>query len=168
MRMFIKILNKKILEHPILEDNMRSAYSHVDLNNLPEDWAEFVRVPCPRQGVYEVVQCHYEWDGDVVKDVWYTHPMGPEEKAQKQNRVKLNYLADGGYANWIFNEDTCTHEPPIPYPSDGGEYIWIQQAELWVPLKKQIPLADIQPIPYPTDGNVYEFDLASNCWIPKL
>jgi len=168
MRMFIKILSKKILEHPILEDNMRSAYSHVDLNNLPADWAEFVRVPCPKLGPYEVAQCHYEWDGDVVKDVWYTHPMGPEEKANKIERVKRNYLADGGYENWIFNEDTCTHQPPVPYPSDGGQYIWIQQAELWVPLKTQTPAANIQPVPYPTDGKVYEFDLANNRWIPKL
>jgi hypothetical protein len=168
MRLFIKLLNRKPVEHPMLEDNMLSAYPNIDLNNLPENWAEFVRVPKPRLGPYEVTECAYEWDGDVVKDVWYTHPMGPEEKAQKQDRVKKNYLEDGGYANWIFDEDTCTHKPPVPYPSDGGQYIWIQQAEMWVPLKKQIAAADVQPIPYPLDGKEYEFDLTNKCWVPKL
>lgn len=168
MKLYIKLLNGRPTDHPIAAENMVPAYPDVDLNNLPETWAEFVRVPCPRLGVYEVAESHYEWDDNVVKDVWYIHPMGPEEKAQKQNRVKLNYLADGGYANWIFNEDTCTHQPPVPYPSDGGEYIWIQQAVMWVPLKKQVPAAGVQPVPYPTDGNEYEFDLANNRWIPKL
>jgi len=103
MRLFIRLLNRKPLDHPILEDNMATAYPNIDLNNLPEDWAEFVRVPCPRLGPYEVAECYYEWDGDVVKDTWYMHQMGPEEKIQKQERVKKNYFSDGGYSNWIFN-----------------------------------------------------------------
>jgi hypothetical protein len=128
MKLYIKLLNSHPVEHPIAAENMVTAYPDVDLNNLPETWAEFVRVPQPKLGVYETAECFYEWDGDVVKDTWYVHPMGSEEKLQKQQRVKNNYILDGGFSNWVFDEERCCHIPPVPMPQDGKTYIWVQQA----------------------------------------
>lgn len=167
MELYIKLLNHHPVEHPITRENMETAYPDVDLDDLPENWARFERVTCPRLGTYEAAECVYEWEGDVVKDVWYIHPMGPEEKAQKQERVKKSWVEDGGYSNWIFDEETCTHKPPVPYPSDGEIYIWIQEAEVWIKPKLELAADDIQPVPYPLDGKEYVFDEISNSWIPK-
>lgn len=31
------------------------------------------------------------------------------------------------YISWILNEDSCIWEAPIPYPSDGKSYTWIEE-----------------------------------------
>lgn len=177
MNLYIKLLNGRPVDHPITEDNMRSAHPHVTLYNLPDDWAEFVRVPSPRLGPYETAECHYEWDGLVVKDTWYVYQMGSVEKAQKQQRVKTNYSLDGGFPNWVFDEEKCCHVPPVPYPQDGKTYIWIQQANKWVDITVNAAIpATIDPTltndpplppPYPTDGKQYQYVEASNSWVLK-
>jgi hypothetical protein len=165
MELYIKLLNGKPVEHPICRENMETAYPHVDLENLPVDWARFERVPRPSLGVYDVAECFYEWEGDIVKDVWYTHKMGEEEKRQKQERVKKNYIADGGYSNWIFDEETCSHIPPVPYPDDNKPYIWVQEALTWVEMKIEPVVLDLPP--YPDDGKIYLFDESAKQWVEK-
>lgn len=71
--LFIRIVDGQIFEHPISGENFRAAFPHVDTNNLPDNFARFIRVPCPEpdEGKYIVsASCSYQWDGDVVKDVW--------------------------------------------------------------------------------------------------
>lgn len=148
MKLYIKLLNNKPVDHPITRENMETAYPEVDLEKLPYDWAEFERVAPPQIGVYEVSEVFYEWDGNVVKDTWYVHEMGPEEKFQKQERVKRNYILDNGFSNWIFDEERCCHVTPIPMPTDGKPYKWIQEAEAWVEIKLPESLFTDRP-PYP-------------------
>lgn len=168
MKLYIKLLNEKPVDHPITAENMETAHPHIDLNNLPEGWANFVRVEQPKLDVYETAECVYEWDGDVVKDVWYIHEMSDVEKSQKQERVKKSWAEDkGSFDNWVFDEETCTHKPPVPYPDDGEAYKWIQEAEMWVPLKLEPTPSDVTPVPYPLDGKEYDFDLSNNCWVEK-
>jgi hypothetical protein len=94
---------------------------------------------------------------------------------QTWNQLNLNFgsnvVTSGSstdFSNWIFNEDKCSFEPPVPYPGDGGPYIWIQAAEIWVRPKIETPAANIQPAPYPLDGKEYEFNSDNNRWVPKL
>lgn len=166
MNLYIKISNGKPVDHPYLEDNMKTAYPEIDLNNLPSDWAKFIRVPQPKVGPYEVTECFYEWDDDVVKDVWYIYPMSDEEKLAKQNRVKKTWAEDGCPANWIFDEETCTHIPPVPMPQDGKPYIWVQQALQWVEMPLPVVPAHDRP-PYPTDGKLYDYDESKKQWIAR-
>ena len=35
------------------------------------------------------------------------------------------------YESWIFNEEKCQWEPPIPYPNDGGSYFWDEEYVSW-------------------------------------
>jgi hypothetical protein len=60
--------------------------------------------------------------------------------------VRKNYAAVGytydeardafvppkSYESWVFNEEVCRWQPPIPYPTDGGAYIWNEEATAWV------------------------------------
>lgn len=168
MQLYIKLLNNKPVDHPITRENMLSAYPEVDLDNLPEAWAEFVRVlPPARLGVYQLAEVSYEWVGDVVKDVWNIYPMSPEEKAAKQDRVKRNYLADGGFSNWIFDEEKCAHVPPVPMPTDGKPYVWVQAGLVWVEMPIT-PQPEHNRPPYPMDGNTYLYNDASNSWIKQV
>jgi hypothetical protein len=166
MQLYIKLQNNKPVDHPFTRENMLSAYPEVDLDNLPESWAEFVRVQPPKVGPYEVVEGFYEWVGDVIKDVWYIYPMSPEEKAAKQDRVKRNYIADGGFSNWLFDEERCCHVPPVPMPTDGKPYMWVQLGLVWVEMPLT-PAPEHNRPPYPMDGHTYLYNEANNTWIKQ-
>ena len=73
MNLYIRIVDGHPFEHPIVENNFKMAFPKVDVNNLPSDFAHFVRVPKPKPdpGKYIVsAECRYEWVGDEVRDVW--------------------------------------------------------------------------------------------------
>ena len=36
------------------------------------------------------------------------------------------------YPSWTLNENTCLWEAPIPYPDDGGHYLWDDENSIWV------------------------------------
>ena len=36
------------------------------------------------------------------------------------------------FPSWVLNEDTCLWEAPVPYPDDGQEYTWDEDAQQWV------------------------------------
>jgi len=38
--------------------------------------------------------------------------------------VRDAFIAPKPYPSWILNEDTCQWQAPVPYPSDGGSYVW--------------------------------------------
>jgi hypothetical protein len=42
------------------------------------------------------------------------------------------FISAKPYNSWILNENTCLWEAPIPYPTDGNEYIWDEQQVQWV------------------------------------
>ena len=79
MDLFIQIRDGQPHEHPILGDNFRQAFPHIDTDNLPPEFAKFVRMPPPELKEGEVILgVSYAWDGDVVKDVWQVGQKEPE------------------------------------------------------------------------------------------
>ena len=73
MKYYIRIVNGEPFEHPIQEDNFSQAFPHINVDNLPSDFAKFVRVPRPNpdDGNYIVsATSSYGWVGDEVRDVW--------------------------------------------------------------------------------------------------
>jgi hypothetical protein len=36
------------------------------------------------------------------------------------------------FASWVLNETTCQWEPPVPYPTDGKNYLWDETTTAWV------------------------------------
>jgi hypothetical protein len=36
------------------------------------------------------------------------------------------------FNSWVLNETTCLWEAPVPYPEDGGVYIWNETSVSWV------------------------------------
>lgn len=129
----IRIQNGKPVEHPMLLENFQQAYPNIDINNLPSDFALFERVQAPAIGVYEKNQISkYELVNGIYKDVWYCEQLTEQEKIQKQNLVKQSWVTENGPASWIFNEQTCEYDPPVPYPDDGKRYVWNENVINWV------------------------------------
>ena len=144
MELFIRIQNGQPFEHPIMGDNFRQAFPDVDTNNLPAEFARFVRVAAPAFGVYEkYTGVTYELIDGVYKDVHSIAPMTAEEIAIKQQTVKDAWAANNGFASWTFNETICAFEAPTPYPIDGKLYRWDEPTLAWVEVTAPIGVANV-------------------------
>lgn len=134
MQLIIQIKNGNPYNHPILVENFVQAFPEINLNNLPSDYAWFERTQHPIMGPYtKKIYSKYELVGDIVKEVWYKEEMTEEEKQAKQAQVKQEW-AQYGYSSWIFNEETCSFQSPIPYPTDGKIYEWNENLSSWYEL----------------------------------
>ena len=134
MELFIRIKDGQPFEHPIFGDNFRAAFPEVDVNNLPAEFARFQRVEPPVWGPYDKNQrVQYERGVDgVYRDVWYCDKMTAAEVDAKQEEVKAQWAASGGFASWRFNAATCAFEAPVPYPTTGQQYRWDEPTLSWV------------------------------------
>ena len=92
MNCYIRIVNGAPSEHPIVKLNMSQAFPEIDLDNLPPEFAKFIRIEAPVLGVYEENQTvAYELvDGmaGTYTDVFSCEQMTAEEITAKQNVVK--------------------------------------------------------------------------------
>lgn len=135
MNLYIKIKDGQPFEHPIIEENFHQAFPHINTNNLPPEFARFIRAARPPIGPYEKNQrCQYERREDgLYQDVWYTDQMTPEEIKEKQDSVKQLWASnEQAPKSWVFNEETCSFKPPLPYPTDGKIYKWDEPTVSWV------------------------------------
>ena len=133
MELFIRIKDGQPFEHPILGDNFRQAFPHIDINNLPAEFAKFVRVATPALGTYEKNQTvSYQLVNGVYTDVFVCEQMTAQEIAAKQQAVKDAWAANDGFASWTFDEATCAYVPPTPRPDNDKRYSWNEEQLVWV------------------------------------
>jgi hypothetical protein len=75
---------------------------------------------------------HYDQNGE---------PSADQTKALRKNYAGIGYMFDEErdafippkpYESWILNEDSCLWDSLVPYPSDGGMYMWDETAGDWV------------------------------------
>lgn len=134
MNLYIEIENGIAKNHPAFEDNLVQAFGSV-----PEHWETFVRVERPVPNIYQILESDvpvYEKVNGVWTDVWSLRDMTAEEKSAKQQAV-IDELNSREYASnwsaWVFDEATCTMQPPIPYPdaTDGKIYRWSGADNNW-------------------------------------
>jgi hypothetical protein len=132
MELFIRIVNGKPFEHPILSDNFKQAFPNIDTDNLPSEFAKFVKSDPPKVGVYEVLEeTYYDWKDNYVTEIHKIRDMTEEEKKQKQNAIKKQWEISKGFKSWIFNEEECIFEPPIKKPTDEKLYFWNEKKVNW-------------------------------------
>jgi hypothetical protein len=132
MELFIRIKDGQPFEHPIFGHNFRQAFPDVDTNNLPAEFARFVRVQAPAVSVYEKSRSvSYQLVDGAYTDVFSIIQMTDEEIAEKQQAIKDAWSANG-FASWTFNETKCIFESPISYPTDGKEYRWDEPTLTWI------------------------------------
>jgi hypothetical protein len=47
------------------------------------------------------------------------------------DEVRDAFIPPKTFNSWILNEEKCIWEAPIPYPTDGKDYIWNEQTLSW-------------------------------------
>ena len=110
MELFIQIRDGQPYQYPIDGNNFRQAFPHIDVNNLPPEFARFVRLPPPEFiGVYQVVVESYVLNEGVVSDNWILCDMTAEEKADKIARA-MSWKPEGD--QWVFDETLCMWVDP--------------------------------------------------------
>jgi hypothetical protein len=110
MELFIQIRDGQPYQCPIMGDNFRQAFPHIDVDNLPPEFARFVRLPPPEiVGVYQVVVESYVLNEGVVSDNWILRDMTAEEKADKIAQA-MNLRPEGD--QWVFDEALCMWVDP--------------------------------------------------------
>jgi hypothetical protein len=45
--------------------------------------------------------------------------------------VRDAFIPPKPYASWILNEDSCTWNAPVAYPTDGARYVWNEETTSW-------------------------------------
>ena len=147
MELFIQIRNGQPFEHPIFGDNFRQAFPNVDTENLPPEFARFVRINPPTIGIFDVCEVGaYELVDGAYTDVYTVRAMTDEEKVAKIAEAKAR-LPD----NWTLNEETLQPSPP-PKPTTGGPWQFDRVANIW----KEAP---VRP-----EGE-YRFDYVAWQWV---
>jgi hypothetical protein len=135
MDYYIRIVEGTPFEHPIVRLNMQQAFPDIDLDNLPPEFAKFIRIEAPLLGVYEKNQTVayelVEGMAGTYTDVFYSEPMTAGEITAKQDVGKAEW-AINGFASWTFNEVTCAYEAPVEKPTDGANYLWDEDTLSWV------------------------------------
>jgi hypothetical protein len=67
-------------------------------------------------------------------------PSEDQTKAFRKNYAGIGYTYDEQrdafippkpYPSWILDEFSCLWDPPIPYPTDGNNYYWNEEALNW-------------------------------------
>jgi hypothetical protein len=150
-RLYIKVdENKVFIGHPRFEANLKTIFPDHDFDQgPPPEHLPFERVEPPKLGVYQKFDAtiggniaiafdhnglSYELVDGVYKDVWYVLEMTEEEISALQQATKDDWAANDGPASWVFNEEKCAFEPPMPYPEDGQAYTWDEATISWVAL----------------------------------
>ena len=82
----------------------------------------------------------YQWLIDNLGGTWI--------KTSYNNTIRKNYAGIGytydetrdafippqDFPSWILDEDSCTWNPPVEYPSDGKVYLWDEDSISWIEL----------------------------------
>ena len=50
----------------------------------------------------------------------------------KYDAVRDAFIPPKPFEFFVFNEETCQWEPPVPYPTDGKIYTWDEAEQDWV------------------------------------
>ena len=128
MKLYIKYIDGKIVDHPMLEENLRQVNPQFDPNNLPNDLKVFERVAAPILGPYARIESMYQLQhDDVVRDVHTSIGYTAEERAARIAQA-MEFAHPNG---WVFNEEICGWEAPTAPPTD-GTYTWSNEEETWI------------------------------------
>lgn len=170
MKLFIKVKDGEPFEHPIFEKNFVQAFPDIDTENLPPEFARFIRVPQPRLDRFEIYEgVTYEWNGWAFTDVHHVRPMSSAEREEVIARIK----AARPNESWTWDEEGIKWRSP-QRPTTGGPWRFDLVAKDWViatepPFPSWTVSEDgthyVAPIPKPQDGNRYRWDEPTLSWI---
>lgn len=51
-----------------------------------------------------------------------------------ENGIMGVFYAPQPYPSWTISAPTWIWQPPVPYPKNGGQYVWDEATQSWVPV----------------------------------
>jgi hypothetical protein len=162
MKLYIETENGTTKNHPAFEDNLIQAFGEV-----PTNWETFIRVEQPIPSIYQILESDnptYSKVDGVWTDVWSLRDMTNEEKLAKQQAVidELNAREDASnWSTWVFDEATCTMQPPIPRPEPDKNKLDQRIATFWCGADNNWKDTPVRP----NDGKQYKFDFLAWQWV---
>jgi hypothetical protein len=172
MKLFIKVKDGEPVDHPITAENFAQTFPDIDTENLPPEFAKFIRVPQPQLDRFEVYEgVTYEWNGWAFTDVHHARPMSAAEREERIQQLKSQKPS----GSWRWNEVHLRWIPNLkPIPKTGGPWRFDVAALDWViatepPYPSWVLSEDgthyTAPTPRPQDGKLYRWDEPTLSWI---
>lgn len=163
MKLYIEIKDGQPINHPAFEGNLMQVF-----NAIPKNWEPFVRVEKPVPNVYQILESDeptYQKINDTWSDVWALRDMNNEEKKAKQQSVIEQFNSryqSSNWAAWIFDEETCSMNPPIPRPEPNETKLNSGIMTFWCGAENNWKDTPIQP-----EGN-FSFDFLNWNWTENV
>lgn len=173
MKCFIRLVNGNPVEHPIPEESFRAAFPEINVDNLPAEFAEFIRVSPPAIDRFEKLESHtYERVGNSFTDVYRVRPMTDEEKQAFISELKANRPGQ----RWRWDERSLQWVPTISaMPKTGGPWKRdMTTGEFVLAPEPPFPSWHLHesglfweaPVPYP--GGIHNWDESTQSWVPLI
>ena len=144
MELYIQIRDGQPFEHPIFGDNFREAFPHIDVNNLPTEFARFERIQCPfEKALFKVHEVTYQWVNGIVKDVWSERDANEAERASEIEEITQTVLKKVALIKQLSQEEVDKSATPEI------KQLWVDyiaKLDAWVlvdPLNPKIPKAPV-------------------------
>ena len=81
-------------------------------------------------GAKSKLWCEYELDGTWFRTYENTEGKNYAGIGFTYHPDKDNFSAPQPFPSWVL-DDSCTWQPPVPYPSDGKTYTWNEDTQSW-------------------------------------
>jgi len=98
MNLYIQIRNGQPFEHPIMEDNFRDVFPHININNLPPEFAVFKRTQAPvltsPENRTRIVDHSYELVNGIAQDTWSVRDMTELERQERIESERYAIMLD--------------------------------------------------------------------------
>ena len=100
-------------------------------------WEEYFTA----QGNGRCLRTSYNTRGGVHYGPETGEPSEDQTKALRFNYAGIGFTYDEErdafippkpFESWVLDDYTCLWVPPLPYPEDGGDYIWDEESVNWV------------------------------------
>ena len=127
-------------------------YAFLDKNNMVTE----VIVGSPENGAIDWESQYGAFRGQLCKRTSFNtrggihydpntnEPSADQSKALRKNYAGIGFTYDRHrdafippkpFPSWVLNEFSCLWEAPIPFPDDGGSYVWNEGTQEWVQIE---------------------------------
>jgi len=118
---YAKVVNNKVTQVIVAEESFFDTF----VDTSPGNW----------------IQTSYNTRGGIHYNPETNEPSVDQSKALRKNYAGVGFTYDKDkdafispqpYPSWTLNETTCLWDPPVPYPTDGQDYVWDEENTQWV------------------------------------
>jgi len=111
----------KVVEVVDIEDGISNALEYLNNNHGSGNWLQ--------TDYYTSANKHY--DTNFIKDDKLPFRKNHGAVGYTYDLQRDAFISQKPMDSWVLDEETCTWQPPIPYPSDGFNYNWNEQIQNW-------------------------------------